>query len=198
MLAVMAIEKGVHSEFGTAILFTQENRQCLLLDTLHGLTEDEALWYTMHAWAKFQPRVSRPKDDPDQLYYPAVYSHVFEKYWDTLEQPLAHPDAASESFFTKACMQEYAAALLGHTLPSAPLVDSEAPEGALFVAKQAAISRLCMIQDAHDFWEDQEKHRSSARTDGPSSLGSSVAGSESVPGLGFADTCVASGHPSQT
>jgi hypothetical protein len=43
MAAVMAIEKGVHSEFGTASLFTQENRRCLLLDTLHGLTEDEAL-----------------------------------------------------------------------------------------------------------------------------------------------------------
>jgi hypothetical protein len=40
--------------------------------------------------------------------------------------------------------------------------------------------------------------RSSADTDGPSSLGSSVVGSESVPGLGPMDTRVAPGYPSQT
>jgi hypothetical protein len=45
MSAVMSVEKGVHSEFGSAILFAQENRRCLLLDTLHGLSEEEALWY---------------------------------------------------------------------------------------------------------------------------------------------------------
>jgi hypothetical protein len=33
---------------------------------------------------------------------------------------------------------------------------------------------------------------------GPSSLGSSAVGSESVPGLGLTDTCAASGLPSQT
>jgi hypothetical protein len=95
-------------------------------------------------------------------------------------------------------MQEYAAALLGQTLPPAPLVESEAPEGCQFVAKQAAISRLCMIQDAHNFWDDrdQEKHRSSAGTDGPVSLDGSAIGTESVPGLGSMDTCVPCGHPS--
>jgi hypothetical protein len=41
-------------------------------------------------------------------------------------------------------------------------------------------------------------HRSSAVTDGPSSLGSSVVGSESVSGPGLTGTCVASGHPLQT
>jgi hypothetical protein len=119
MGAVMAIEKGVHSEFGTAILFTQENRRCLLLDTLHGITEEDALWYTMLSWAKFQRRISRPKEDPGQLHFPAVYSHVFEKYCDTLEQPLAHPGSDSETLFTKACMQEYAAALQKQDLPPA-------------------------------------------------------------------------------
>jgi hypothetical protein len=49
--AVVSIVKGVHHEPGTAILFTQENRRCLLLDTLDGLSEDEALWYKLHSWA---------------------------------------------------------------------------------------------------------------------------------------------------
>jgi hypothetical protein len=29
----------------------------LILDTLQGLSEDEALWFTLRAWARFQPRV---------------------------------------------------------------------------------------------------------------------------------------------
>jgi hypothetical protein len=200
MSAVMAIESGAHSEFGAAILFTQENRRCLLLETLHVESEADALWYTMLRWARFQPRATRPKSDAGQLFYPAAYSHVFEKYWDVLEQPLAHEDVASESFFTKACMQKYAAALRGHKLPQTPLVDSEAPEGCQIIAKQAAWSRLCMIQDAHNFWAEvsHEEHRSSACTDGPVSLGGSVVGTESGPGLGSTDTCVPCGHPSQT
>jgi hypothetical protein len=151
--AVVAIVKGVHHEHGSAILFAQENSRCLLLDTLHGLTDDEALWFTLHSWAKFQPRLDRPRQEPGRLFYPAAYSHVFEKYWDALDQPLAHPDSTSESFFTKACMQELSAALVGMESSSfTPLVDSEARPQCVSVAEQAAISRLCPIQDAFDFW----------------------------------------------
>jgi hypothetical protein len=197
--AVMSIAKGVHKEFGSAVLFTQENRRCLLLETLHEISEEEALWYTMFSWAKFQPRRQHPRQEPGRLYYPAQYSHVFEKYWDTLHQPLAHPGSADETFFTKACMQEFASALAGQDLSDfAPLVDSEANHQCVSIAHQAAVSHLCMIQDARDFWEDQEKHRSSAVTDGPSSLGSSVVGTESVTGLGLTDTCEPGGLPSQT
>jgi hypothetical protein len=38
-------------------------------------------------------------------------------------------------------------------------------------------------------------HRSSAVTKGSSSLGSSMVGTESTPGLGLTSTSVASGHP---
>jgi hypothetical protein len=197
--AVIAIVKGVPHEFGSAVLFTQENRRCLLLDTLHGLTEYEALWYTMHSWAKFQPRLQCPRQEPGQLYYPAAYSHVFEKYWDSLEQPLAQPGSVDKSFFTKACLQECSAALAGQDLSDfAPKVDGEARFQCVSIAQQAAISRLCLIQDAHDFWGLQEKHRSSAGTDGPSSLGSSVVGTESVTGLGLTGTCEPQGLPLQT
>jgi hypothetical protein len=40
--------------------------------------------------------------------------------------------------------------------------------------------------------------RSSAVTDGPTSLSGSVVGSWSTPGLGLTDTCATSGRPSQT
>jgi hypothetical protein len=52
--AVLAIVKEAHHEHGTAVYITQKKRRCLLLDTLYGLTDDEALWYTLHAWDKFR------------------------------------------------------------------------------------------------------------------------------------------------
>jgi hypothetical protein len=93
-------------------------------------------------------------------------------------------------------MEEYSAALVGQDLSSfAPLVDSEARAQCVSIAQQAAISRLCLIQDARDFWGLQDKDRSSPGTDGPSSLGSSVVGTESVTGLGSTGTCEPQGLP---
>jgi hypothetical protein len=134
------------------------------------------------------------------------YSHVFEKFWDVLEKPLVHPEAADESDFTKACMSvsdftkacmsvsDFTKACLSLT---APLVDSEAPEWCQIVAKQAAVSRLCMVQDAPDKWAEMVD-RSSPGSDGPASLCGSGAGTDLVPRLGLMDTCVPSWHPSQT
>jgi hypothetical protein len=80
MTAVMAIEKGCHSEYGIAILFQQEKRRCLLLDTLIGPHGDsEAFWYTMMLWSMFQPRAATPRSEPGQLYYPAAATHNVEK-----------------------------------------------------------------------------------------------------------------------
>jgi hypothetical protein len=102
--------------------------------------------------------------------------------------------------YTKTRMQEFAVALQGQNPPGAPLVDSEAPEECLNIAKQAANSRLCMIQDAHNFWEEvlSGEHRSSACTDGPASLSGSSVGTESGPGLGSMDMCVVQGNPFYT
>jgi hypothetical protein len=88
MEAVIAIAKGAHHEHGTAVLVTQAKRRCLLLDTVHGLSDEEALWHTLLSWAKFQPRLKRPRTEPGVLCYPAEYSHVFEKYWDNLDRSM--------------------------------------------------------------------------------------------------------------
>jgi hypothetical protein len=37
-----------------------------------------------------------------------------------------------------------------------PLVDGEAKQSHVTIAQEAAISRLCPIQDAHDFWSLME------------------------------------------
>jgi hypothetical protein len=153
MESVIAIVKGVHHEHGTEIYFTQEKRRHLLLDTLYGLIDEEALWYTLHSWAKFRPRTNRPRQEPGQLFYPAFYSHVLEKYWDTLNKPQDHEEFSNESEFTQAYMREFSAGL-GRTDTSnfTPLVGGEAKQSHVKTAQEAAISRLCPIQDAYDFW----------------------------------------------
>jgi hypothetical protein len=86
MTATVAIEPGCHFDHGTAIYFEQDKRRCVLTDTPYGLSDDEALWYTLQAWAKFQPRLAKPRREPGQLYFPAVYTHVFQKYWNYLNE----------------------------------------------------------------------------------------------------------------
>jgi hypothetical protein len=128
LTATIAIEPGCHFDYETGIFFEQDKRRCVLSETLFGLTPDEALWYTMQSWAKFQPRLNKPRLVPGQLYYPAVYSHVFEKYWDYLNDPLQHPDC-SETDHTKNSMHEMASALSSMSLQGwEPLGESEAPE----------------------------------------------------------------------
>jgi hypothetical protein len=67
--ATIAIEKGCHNDHGTAIFFEQETRRCLLRQTSYGLSNDEVLWYTMQAWALFQPRPAKPPQDPGMLMF---------------------------------------------------------------------------------------------------------------------------------
>jgi hypothetical protein len=74
--ATIAIEKGEHSEHGTAIFFEQGTRRCLLTRRLYGISDEDALWYVMKDWAQFHPRPSKPRRDPGLLYYPAEYTHV--------------------------------------------------------------------------------------------------------------------------
>jgi hypothetical protein len=51
-------------------------------------------------------------------------------------------------------MLEYSSALSLMNLSSfEPQVDAEAKQSSLSIAHEAAISRLCLVQDAIDFWE---------------------------------------------
>jgi hypothetical protein len=164
--ATVAIEKGDHGNHGTAIFFEQGVYRCLVAKTLFGLTDDEALWFTMSTWAKFQPRRAKPRQDPGLLFYPAQYSHVFEKYWDCLHDPLQHPDC-NESDHTRSYTQEMASALASMTLESwEPQVDAEANEKSCRVAHFGALSRRCPIHDAADYWLPGHAQESSVTDSG--------------------------------
>jgi hypothetical protein len=166
--ATIAIEPGCHFDHETAIHFQQDKHRCLLLDMLYGLTDDVFQKY----WDKFQPRLAMPRSEPGKLYFPAQYTHVFQKYSDYLNNPLAHPDCC-ESDFTKAAMYKFASALSQMDLSSfIPEVDVEAPEKLCRVEHDAAVSRRCPVQDATGYWVSPEE----AVTDGTSSLRSSEVG----------------------
>jgi hypothetical protein len=168
--ATIAIEKGCHNEHGTAFFFEQESRRCLLTQTLYGLTDDEVLWYTMQAWASFQPRLAKPRQDPGLLYYPAEYTHVFQKYWDYLNNPVSHPDC-SETDHTKNSMSRMASAIASMSLSLwEPQVDAEAPDKSSRVAHKAALSRKCPIQDAANYWLPVESQVETATASGSPAL----------------------------
>jgi hypothetical protein len=137
MSAVIAIEKGCHNEYGLAVFFQQEERRCLLVETLTGnYSDSEAFWYTMMMWAKFQPRSATPRSEPGQLYYPAAATHIIQKYWDYLNDPVTHQDC-DESEFTKTAMAHFAGVLSSMTLSEfEPMVDAEAPDKSCRIATQ--------------------------------------------------------------
>jgi hypothetical protein len=155
--ATIAIEHGTHGEHGSAIFFEQANRRCLLTRRLYDISEDEALWEVMKDWAQFQPRLSKPRSDPGLLYYPAEYTHVFEKYWDVLNDPTQHPDGVKSSHCFDS-MKVMAEALAPMSLDSwEPQPDSVAPEKSQRIARTAALSRRCPTQDAVDYWSTPEE-----------------------------------------
>jgi hypothetical protein len=156
--ATLAVEKGVHGEFGTAVFFEQENRRCLLTRRLYGpLTDKDAFWHVMKDWAQFQPRLSKPRADQGLLCFPAEFTHVVEKYWDVLDDPSSHPDADPNAHYFNS-MKSMTEALRLMTLSSwEPQPDSTAPDKSQRVARLAALSRRCPVQDAVDYWSSPEE-----------------------------------------
>jgi hypothetical protein len=122
-------------------------------------------------WAKFQPRIAKPRSEPGQLYFPAAYTHVFMKYWDYVNDPVQHPDCC-ETEFAKDAMTEIASALSRMDLSHfEPLVDAEAPDKACRTAFLAATSRKCQIQDATDYWNQGPGQEEAGTVSGGSALG---------------------------
>jgi hypothetical protein len=167
-------------------------RRCLLLDTTDGLTKEETLWVALSAWATFEPRHKSRRQLPGTLYYPDEASHVFEHCWNHLGNLSAAPGFSDMSPIIQQSMHVFSQAL-GHydcksweTLPTA-----DAPEKLAKIARDAAISRVRPIADGPNQWV---MHRSSAHTDGPGSLSSSMS-TESGAGAGSMGTCAGCSSP---
>jgi hypothetical protein len=88
----------------------QGPRRCLLTRRVDGISDEDTIWYVMKDWAQFQPRLSKPRQVPGQLYYPPEYSHILEKYWNVLNNPVQHPDCV-ESLHSRDSMRAMTAAL---------------------------------------------------------------------------------------
>jgi hypothetical protein len=148
--ATIAIEKGLHDDHGTAILFEQANRSCLITRRILRKSDEETFWQVMTDWAQFQPRKAKPRVNSGQIFYPTEYSHIFEAYWDFIQGP--SPDLA-----TSAPMAQYAFAAQGLDFSDCtPLPDVEAPEKSQRVSSVGALSRRWPIQDANDYWSSPQ------------------------------------------
>jgi hypothetical protein len=212
--ATIAIEKGTHDEHGTAIYFEQGPRRCLLTRRIYGLPEEDVFWYVMRDWAQVQPRRNKPRLDPGYLFYPPEYGHYFEKYWDALNDPIQHPEC-TESPHSRDSMRVMTEALsvmdLDHWIPQP---STEASEKSQRIAHFAALSRRCPIMDAVDYWKSpqdqaQEEEATLASgfisgraggqdSDGSTSRGAPMVGTESSPMSGSMDTCATRSIPSYT
>jgi hypothetical protein len=163
----------------------------------------------MKLWAEFDPRAARKRTQAGQLYYPAVYSHMVEQYWDFLHAP-THEQAGDDENLGK-----YVSAAARLTFSENMLVDAEAPEHSLKIASAGAMARRYPIQDAQDYWSSPQEQaqeeleamregfkgvdRSSPDTDGfASSPDGPIVGTELGTGTGSTDTCVSSRNPSYT
>jgi hypothetical protein len=149
--ATIAVDSGIYGEYGVAVLFEQKTRRCLLTRRLFGAEPEDIFWETMKIWAEFEPRGAFPRRDAGQLYYPAVFSHIFEEYWDFIHAPL--PENAPE----ESAQGRYASAAARMTFSCNALVDAEAPERSLSIARSGASSRKYPVQDSVDFWATSQE-----------------------------------------
>jgi hypothetical protein len=86
------------------------------------------------------------------MFYPAEYSHVFEKDWNYLPNLHEHPDFASETSFSQEQMRCVSCGISEMELGEfEPLVAAEARHSDVETAEDAAISRLRPIQDGLEF-----------------------------------------------
>jgi hypothetical protein len=150
--ATIAIEKGVHDDHGTAILFEQANRRCLVTRRILKGSDEDTFWEVMKDWAQLQPRLAKPRVNPGHLFYPSEYSHMFEVYWDFLTDPIHHMDACHSD-----SMSQYASAASSMDFSDfIPQPDVEASEKSQRVSSVGALSRRCPAQDANDYWSSPQ------------------------------------------
>jgi hypothetical protein len=151
MSATVAVVKVSHGDQGWALYCTQDSRWCLSLDTVLGLTDDEAVWIALSAWATFRPRKASQRETPGQLFCPDEYSHVFEKYWRHHTCLYNHQDFASESPYCQEHMRIFSEALAEMDVSSFgthPPADAKPSDPT--IDQDAVISP---IQDGPDQWE---------------------------------------------
>jgi hypothetical protein len=118
------------------------------------LTDEEALWTAMSAWAAFQPRLAKSRVDLGQLLYPNEDSHVIEKYGDYLLCLDQHPDFPKESRYSQYHMTLFSQALssVPRQAEFQPRPAAEAKQADIEISEDTAISRLRPIQDGLDYW----------------------------------------------
>jgi hypothetical protein len=196
MSATVSVQSGWQGEHGWAVCFKQGARRCLLLDTVDGLSSEEAFWTALASWATFSPRLAKPRVFPGRLFCPDEASHIVHDCWDHFEDLSASPGFSSKSSICQAEMLRFSEGLSRSKHDTwAPQPTAEASEKSAKISQVAAFSRLRPVADGPNQWD---MDRSSAFTVSLPSPGSVMVGTESVPGSGSMGTCATSRRPPYT
>jgi hypothetical protein len=141
--ATVAVQTGWQGDHGWAVYVKQGPRRCLLLDTVDGLSSEEALWTALASLATFSPRLSKPRRFPGRLFFPDEATHILAENWDHLDNLSAAPWFSDKSPICQAEMLRFSKGLsrLKHR-KWVPQPSVEAPEKSCRIADDAAISRL--------------------------------------------------------
>jgi hypothetical protein len=68
--ATIAVVEGKQQDRGYAVFFEQNNRRCLVLDTMYGYMTEEVFWTAMTKWVNFRPQPDHPRKDPGSFSIP--------------------------------------------------------------------------------------------------------------------------------
>jgi hypothetical protein len=93
------------------VSFKQGPRRCLILDTVDGLSSEEALWTALASWARFQPRLSKPRKFPGRLFYLNEATHIFAECWNHLDDLSSSPGFSGKSPICQAAMLAFSEGL---------------------------------------------------------------------------------------
>jgi hypothetical protein len=115
MCATVAVYSGRYNDHGWAVYDTQASRHCRLLYTAYWLSDEEAFWTAVSAWAIFQPRAAKPRQEPGKVYYPNEFSPTVEEYCDYLHCLDQQPDFSSQSPYRQHSMRLFSQAIIQYS-----------------------------------------------------------------------------------
>jgi hypothetical protein len=111
LAAIIALAEGKHQDRAYAVYFVQEQRLCLLLDSMHGYSDVEVFWTTMAKWANFRPNPVKHRDDRGRLFFPSEATHIIQEYWDLPTSLDQHRLFSQESPYVQQRMSPFSSGL---------------------------------------------------------------------------------------
>jgi hypothetical protein len=149
LAATMVLAEGKQQGHAYAVYFVEEQKRCLLLNSMYGQSSTEVFWTAMAKWANFRPNPAKLRNDPGTLFFPVEAAHTRQKYWDYLPCLDRHALFSQESPYTQQqmCLFSLGFSQMPNHADCDIRPDADATQKEQDIAHDAAVSRLRPIQD---------------------------------------------------